>query len=177
MKSGFFQLGKARFALGGHAVSALRIPDGDISALAKTVSSSQSLNDCPRPCVTRELITVTDAEETASPNNSNKPATDVDELVNKISESSIIRDVSPKESSTNSEDSVCESSLVENSDKVANKKPINWFSALPPQSLRQAQSSFISSLQLAAACVSMQQELDVLDQHYLIMRKTLTNDL
>lgn len=168
-KNGFFQLGKARYALGGHAVSALRIPEGDVTATAKTICNSQSLDSCPQPNIVRQLVTVPDVWET-SQNTSPKPSNDVDELAHKISESSIIADGSHEESSVESRGTIDNSSLEDN-DKVANKKPINWFSALPPQSLRQAQTCFVSSLQLAAACVSMQEELDVLNQHYLEAKK------
>lgn len=147
----------------------LRIPEGDVTATAKTICNSQSLDSCPQPNIVRQLVTVPDVWET-SQNTSPKPSNDVDELAHKISESSIIADGSHEESSVESRGTIDNSSLEDN-DKVANKKPINWFSALPPQSLRQAQTCFVSSLQLAAACVSMQEELDVLNQHYLEAKK------
>ncbi|XP_018012860.1 coiled-coil domain-containing protein 115 isoform X2 [Hyalella azteca] len=129
LRHGFFNLGKARYSLGCHAVSALRIPESFIRASTKTESYNERMNDDVSYVARRIVKNVSDCK------------------------------------SDKSEDA----GLLDNCDDYANKKPINWFSALPPRSLRDAESQFNSALQLAAKCASLQEQLTALNDRYLVM--------
>lgn len=132
MKNGFFNLGKARYSLGGHAVSALRIPETCIFASTKTDCHEKKDEDHNEPYISRELV---------------KTSVKVEDM-------------------KNLSDKVEDLDWDDIDYKEANKKPINWFSALPPQCLREAQSNFDSALQLSAQCVSMQAQLSTMDAQY-----------
>ena len=106
---------------------------------------------------------VTEKPATAGDQSTSKDTSDYDrtsksttgeEKCNPVSATARVEEIDPNEFS-----SKCGVSQT-------SKKPINWFSALPPQSLRQAQTNFQSAVQLVAACVTLQANLVALDNRY-----------
>ncbi|KAF2366622.1 hypothetical protein FHG87_002629 [Trinorchestia longiramus] len=142
MKTGFFNLGKARYSLGCHAVSALRIPETSIFASTK-IQSNQEISNFGVKYTSRK-ISKTDGTKVGS----------TDEHLTDCGQRRQVEELADMDAH------------LEELEERANKEPINWFSALPPVCLRHAQSQFESALQLAAECASLQEKLAALNNRY-----------
>lgn len=168
LKAGFFELGKARNTLGMHSVSALRIPTEDLQASVKVVRSPGDFDLVAFDAA--DVVTVDDRLADAfqekcslqdSENETENGDTNAVRQLNKKEDTELKTDSEELISSTGRKTST-ESSDGAARVRVPKKAPICWFSALPPQSLRSAQTSFASCVRLSAACVTLQGKLQAL---------------
>ncbi|XP_068223469.1 coiled-coil domain-containing protein 115 [Palaemon carinicauda] len=170
MRGGFFLLGKTRYALGNKAVSALQLPneEREVDALATAVMTPVPLEGYEGDILYQHVDTkfqdpvvtlVEEDEEEEAP----------DKMV--IDDEVQMEGLRRRFKNTEDEDPFNENGIeeLESSErkvKIFNRDPIRWFTALPPQTLRQAQSEFKSALQLTSQCATLKLKLRAVNKEY-----------
>lgn len=172
MRSGFFLLGKTRYALGNRAVSSLQLPNAErkLNALATAVSTPVPVEGYIGDILYQQIDTkfqdpiISVYEDETS----EEVLADTDDHSEGLRKryTSIEDEKAEEESFEGDEHNYSGNHKV----KTINRDPIRWFSALPPQTLRQAQSDFKSALQLSAQCASIQLKLRSVNKEYKRLR-------
>ena len=168
MKSGYLMLGKTRYSRGKNFVSKSQLPneDKEVFAVAYCHSDEENIPNLkedisfPNPQIIRRSTVL------------NIPVEEKEDL--------------PSEEKTNNKDDqevrLRGKKNSDESDKKDGEKetkkvdidPIRWFSALPPQSLKDAQIHFQAALKLGVECVSLQRQLDALNEEYALCYETVS---
>lgn len=150
LREGYFLLGKARYIMGTKSVSMLQVPsqDCDFESHLKALISKTPLEEIPALSsheftILHNTENLNDAAFSEESTGLRKRGTHIHEM-----ESNEKKD---KEGEEDDDD-----------DKTKKIDPINWFSALPPQSLRKAQHHFRQAMYQSAFCATIQSKLNAL---------------
>ncbi|KAB7506646.1 Coiled-coil domain-containing protein [Armadillidium nasatum] len=145
LREGYFLLGKSRYIMGVNAVSMLQVPieDDNISSGFYTTVSKEPLSEMPS--LTNHLFNIHIRE-------------DREESKDKVVEE---KEVSLRKRKSESKLDDSEKEEVEVVKKENN--PLNWFNALPPQSLRKAQEYFKKAIIKSVECATIQSKLNALN--------------
>ncbi|XP_045136905.1 coiled-coil domain-containing protein 115-like [Portunus trituberculatus] len=171
MRSGYFLLSKTRYSMGTNAVSSLQLPspDSETESLANVVTSPVFLEEYKGDIMYHTVdvnfkdpmtpLPEEEEEEIFETQKSKKKGTRKRQTADK------------KEQMTDCDNSILENDSEKKTSKKSNRKsvnrdPIRWFSALPQQSLRQAQQDFKSSISLIAECATIQSKLRTINKEY-----------
>ena len=159
MKNGFFNLGKARYILGNNSVSQLRLPGPDrkVDAIALCETSEVEGDVMYKDyhvSFQPNVITVIQKEEEEE-DIITKVSSDIKGL--RLRHTDKVEEISPEETDDEKK-------------KTVNRDPIRWFSAFPPQCLRDGQQHFKRSINLAAEVASLQNQLQAVDKEILLLQ-------
>lgn len=178
LRVGFFLLGKTRYSLGSHAVSALQLPteDREVEHLAHVVTTPVILEGCAGDITYHTVearfedpVVQVNGEKNEEHKRYSEDGESQDGLRKRLPRTS---------GNTEEENEVCkcedgaskpEISSKENEESTpctVNRDPIRWFSALPPSTLRQAQKDFKSAVSLVAACATTQLKLRAANKEF-----------
>lgn len=174
MRSGFFLLAKTRYMLGSNAVSSLQLPahEHEVESLATVVSTPVVLEKYdgdvmyhtvdtrfkdPVSAVTADVQDEEDISLNTTECDDEKNIS-LRKRVTSVKEEQKVEEIHESEFR---EESVNKSKV-----KTTNRNPICWFSALPPQTLKQAQQDFKSAIQLSAQCATIQLKLRAVSKEY-----------
>lgn len=182
LRVGFFLLGKTRYSLGSHAVSALQLPteDREVEHLAHVITTPVILEGCAGD-ITYHTVEARFEDPVVQLSGERNEG---DEKHRKYSEGGVSQEglrkrlphaTGNKEEET--EDCKCESNDGESKSEASkqnaestpytvNRDPIRWFSALPPSTLRQAQKDFKAAVSLVAACATTQLKLRAANKEF-----------
>ncbi|KAL7636299.1 UNVERIFIED_CONTAM: hypothetical protein RMT77_013058 [Armadillidium vulgare] len=142
LRDGYFLLGKSRYIMGVNAVSMLQVPieDDNISSGFYTTVSKEPLSEMPS--LTNYLFNIHIRES------KDKVGDEKEVLLRKRKAESKLSD-----------------SEKEEVEEVVRKEnnPLNWFNALPPQSLRKAQEYFKKAIIKSVECATIQSKLNALN--------------
>ena len=172
MRSGFFLLSKTRYSMGTSAVSSLQLPspESQTESLTDVVSSPVMLEgykgdimyhrvDVSFKDPAAHLTEDEEEERCESQEKKKKQGARKRQTKNKNEQM-----IDSEESKLENESEIKTSK--KSSRKYVNRDPIRWFSALPQQSLRQAQQYFKSSVSLVAECATTQSKLRTVNKEF-----------
>lgn len=163
MRSGYFLLSKTRYSMGTNAVSALQLPtaESETESLTAVTTSPVSLEGYKGDIMYHRVdVAFKDPTTPLSEDN------DWEELCGESKDEQSLR---KRETATSKEETLedeTSKTKKKSGRKYANRDPIRWFSALPQQSLRQAQQDFRSSVSLIAECATTQSKLRTVNKEY-----------
>lgn len=173
MRSGFFLLSKTRYSMGTNAISSLQLPspDSETESLTDVMSSPVSLEGYKGDIMYHRVdvsfkdpVTTLTEEEEEGERYEESQGKEKGQKARK-------RQTSSKKQMVDSDNSEMEKesekkTSKKSSRKYVNRDPIRWFSALPQQTLRQAQQDFKSSVSLIAECATTQSKLKTVSKEY-----------
>ncbi|KAK3882191.1 hypothetical protein Pcinc_013410 [Petrolisthes cinctipes] len=184
LRVGFFLLGKTRYSLGTHAVSALQLPteDCEVEHLAHVITTPAILEGCAGD-ITYHTVEAKFEDPVVQVNGEQSEAGE--EYNNRYSDDGVsqegLRKRLPHATGNNEEETeVCKCEYEDGENKVQgsskqkdkstpnvlNRDPIRWFSALPPSTLRQAQKDFKAAVSLVAGCATTQLKLRAANKEF-----------
>ncbi|XP_042892110.1 coiled-coil domain-containing protein 115-like isoform X3 [Penaeus japonicus] len=177
MRSGFFLLGKTRYVLGCNAISTLQLPteEREVDPLVSVISTPVRIEKYDGEVIYQEMNTQfadpivslpVEAEEESMSDMYAHEGDPVEGLRQRIS--NLRGDTELEE---DREDDREQYSTEQIKKKVINRDPIRWFSVLPPQTLKQAQSDFKTAIQISAKCATLLGQLKVVCNEYKRLAK------
>ncbi|XP_076030326.1 vacuolar ATPase assembly protein VMA22 isoform X2 [Oratosquilla oratoria] len=158
---GFFLLGKSRYIMGNTSVSTLQLPGEDftVKALVRSYTSDEHQDDLK--ILTRKFelmmqnpVVTADEEETAK-----SCEDDCNRVVRRRGEKNTKTNENKEQEIKDELEKEDQNKNTSPSKKTVNHDPIRWFTALPPQSLRQSQNCFKKALHLSADCATIQDQI------------------
>lgn len=173
MRCGYFMLSKTRYSMGTNAVSSLQLPspDSETESLTDVVSSPVVLEGYKGDIMYHRVDV--SFKDPVTPLTEDEEGERCEESQEKHKEQGARKrqSVSKKKQTVDSEKSELEKesekkTSKKSSRKYVNRDPIRWFSALPQQTLRQAQQDFKSSVSLIAECATTQSKLRTVSKEY-----------
>ncbi|XP_064105377.1 coiled-coil domain-containing protein 115-like [Macrobrachium nipponense] len=175
MRGGFFMLSKTRYALGNKAVSSLQLPneEREVDALATAVMTPVPLEGYEGDILYNHVDTkfqdpvVTIVEEEHEEAATDKMVTNADDQMEGLRR----RFKSNEDEEPLDENGIEDLDYSERKVKTVNRDPIRWFTALPPQTLRQAQSEFKTAIQLVSQCATLKLKLRAVNKEYSRLKK------
>lgn len=180
LRVGFFLLGKTRYSLGSHAVSALQLPteDREVEHLAHVITTPVILEGCAGDITYHTVearfedpVVQVCGEKSEEHKNCSEDGEIQDGLRRRLPHASGNKEEESEVCKCVSEDgeSKTEASSKQKEDSTpctVNRDPIRWFSALPPTTLRQAQKDFKAAISLVAACATTQLKLRAANKEF-----------
>nr|XP_027207074.1 coiled-coil domain-containing protein 115-like isoform X2 [Penaeus vannamei]XP_027239304.1 coiled-coil domain-containing protein 115-like isoform X2 [Penaeus vannamei] len=176
MRSGFFLLGKTRYVLGCNAISTLQLPseEREVDPLVSVVSTPVRIERYDGEVIYQEMNTEfadpvvslpVEVEEDSLSDMYTQEDDPVEGLRQRISN---LQGEPPED---REEDDREQYSADQNKKKVINRDPIRWFSVLPPQTLKQAQTDFKTAIQISAKCATLLGQLKAVCNEYKRLAK------
>lgn len=170
IRAGYFLMGKTRYSLGQASVSRLQLPGEDsiVKALVTTTASQHTTSKLEGGVIYQSVeatfhnpvtnVEEVEAQEASSSMSSGDPEMIVRKRgVNPYGEQGV-EDISAEDDEVDYSESSSSNTAV----KTVNSDPIRWFSALPPQTLRQAQTYFKTAIQMSVKCANIQWKLNAI---------------
>lgn len=180
MRSGYFLLSKTRYSMGTSAVSSLQLPspDSETESLTAVVTSPVVLEGYKGDIMYHRVDVSFKDPMTPLPEDDRGEEL-CEESKGKDKEQKIRKreTVAAKEQTLGVENSETEKkskTTKKYSRKYVNRDPIRWFSALPQQTLKQAQQDFRSSVSLIAECATTQSKLRTVNKEYSRLQEIKT---
>lgn len=179
MRSGFFLLAKTRYTLGSNAISSLQIPahEHEVESLASVVSTPVVLERYDGDVMYHTVDTKFKDPVTAAPADvQDEDTVSLDSTKCDDDKNQGLRKRVTSVKGEQKVEEIHETKLKEESNqktkgKTINRNPICWFSALPPQTLKQAQLDFKNAIQLSAQCATIQLKLRAVNKEYRRLNK------
>ncbi|XP_063841991.1 uncharacterized protein LOC135089825 isoform X3 [Scylla paramamosain] len=171
-RSGYFLLSKTRYSMGTNAVSSLQLPspDSETESLANVVTSPVFLEGYKGDIMYHRVDV--SFKDPVAPLPEEEEEGEVFETQKSKKKGTRKRQTADKkEQMIDSDNSILENDSEKKASKKSTRKsvnrdPIRWFSALPQQTLRQAQQDFKSSISLIAECATIQSKLRTINKEY-----------
>lgn len=171
MRGGFYLLGKTRYTLGCSAVSSLQLPNEEceVQSLVTVVSTPLVLQEYSGDVMHHTFDAKFIKPVTGNAENNSKEKLSCDDK-EKVSDENLglrkrFSGISGEKKTEEGNDCEVEEKR-DTRDGVTNQDPIRWFSALPPQTLRQAQQEFKAAIQLIAQCATTQLKLSATNKEF-----------
>ncbi|CAL4097728.1 unnamed protein product, partial [Meganyctiphanes norvegica] len=172
IRPGYFLMGKTRYSLGQSSVSRLQLPgeNSQVKPMVTTTASQHTTSKLEGGVLYQSveanfhnpITTVEEEEEEAGEASSSSCYEEPETLLRKrgvkLHGEQGVEDIYAPE---NDEVNYSESSSSE-AIKTINRDPIRWFSALPPQTLRQSQTFFKTAIQMSVKCANIQWRLNAI---------------
>ncbi|KAG0713896.1 Coiled-coil domain-containing protein 115 [Chionoecetes opilio] len=171
MRSGFFLLSKTRYSMGTSAVSSLQLPspDSETESLTDVVSSPVVLEGYKGDIMYHRVDVNFKNPVMPLPDDEKFEESHEKRAEEKEQGARKRRTASKKEQAVDGKKSESDKETKKNTTsngRYVNRDPIRWFSALPQQTLRQAQQDFKSSVSVIAECASTQSKLRTVSKEY-----------
>lgn len=180
MRSGYFLLSKTRYSMGSSAVSSLQLPspDSETESLTAVMTSPVVLEGYKGDIMYHKVDVSFKDPVTPLPDDDEGEEL-YEESKGKDKEQNIRKrgTIAGKEQTLEGENSETEKkskNAKKSGRKHINRDPIRWFSALPQQTLKQAQQDFRSSVSLIAECATTQSKLRTVNKEYSRLQEIKT---
>lgn len=173
IRAGYFLMGKTRYSLGQASVSRLQLPgeDSQVKALVTTTASQHTTSKLEGGVIYQTveanfhnpITNIEEEEEAAKEASSSMSLGEPEMLVRKrggnVHGEQGVEDISAQEDELDYSESSSSSNTAK---KTVNSDPIRWFTVLPPQTLRQAQTYFKTAIQMSVKCANIQWKLNAI---------------
>lgn len=179
MRSGYFLLSKTRYSMGSSAVSSLQLPtpDSETESLTGVMTSPVVLEGYKGDIMYHKVDVSFKDPVTPLPDDEGEELYEESKEKDKEQKIRKRETVSAKEQTLQGENSETEKkskNAKKSGRKHINRDPIRWFSALPQQTLKQAQQDFRSSVSLLAECATTQSKLRTVNKEFSRLQEIKT---